>query len=158
MIPPAFAQENNTDTTQITNVEKFSKDGSIKVYVDSNPPKGGAPLTINLRFTDANTGYDIPHINYDLVALQNGSPVLTQLGLYAQSGVAQHITAALETDNHVDILIMLHGIGEHSPYSGPQGEMFEARIVPEFGPIVIVTLFVSIMVGLVLHKTILPRT
>lgn len=154
---PAFAQENSTETTQITSVEKVSEDGSLRVQVDSNPPKEGIPLTINLRFIDTSTGQDIPHVNYDLVALQNGEPMLSQLGLYAQNGVAQHITAALSTDNHVDVMIILHGIGETAPYSGPQGEMFEARIVPEFGPIVMVILLITIMAVIVLHKAIPMR-
>lgn len=155
---PAFAQENSTEaTTQITSVEKVSGDGSLRVHVDSNPPKEGIPLTINLRFIDASTGHDVPHVNYDLVALQNGEPVLSQLGLYTQNGVAQHITASLSTDNHVDVMVILHGIGETAPYSGPQGEMFEARIVPEFGPIVMIVLLVTITAVIVLHKSIPAR-
>jgi hypothetical protein len=92
----------------------------------------------------------------NLVALQNGEPVLSQLGLYTQNGVAQHITASLSTNNH-----RYHGNitwnRRDRPYSGPQGEMFEARIVPEFGPIVMSVLLVTITAVIVLHKSIPAR-
>lgn len=152
-IQPAFAQTDQTETTEMPIVEKISSDGSVKVRIDANLPKADSPLIINLRFIDANTNHDIPNVNYDIVALQNGEPVLSQVGMYTQSGIAQHITGALSTDSHVDVMVILHGIGESSPYSGPRGEMFEARIVPEFGTVAIIMLVITISMAVVLHKS-----
>lgn len=153
-IQPAFAQTNQTEIISETPiVEKISADGSIKVRIDANPPKADSPLIINLRFIDAITNYDIPNVNYDIAVLQNGEPVMSQLGMYTQSGIAQHITGALSTDNHVDIMVILHGIGENAPYSGPQGEMFEARIVPEFGTVAIIILVTTITMVIALHRS-----
>ncbi len=152
-IQPAFAQTNQTQDTETPIVEKISSDGSVKVRIDANLPKADSPLIINLRFIDVATNYDISNVNYDIVALQNGEPVLSQLGMYTQSGIAQHITGALSTDSHVDIMVILHGIGENAPYSGPQGEMFEARIVPEFGSVAIIILVTTISMVVVLHRS-----
>lgn len=155
LIQPAFAQNvtENITSTENTSVEQISADGTIKVQIDTNLPKTGSTLVINLRFVDTKTGNNLSNVNYDLVALQNGESILSQLGLYTQNGIAQHITSTLSADNHVDVMVILQGIGENSPYSGPQGEVFEARVVPEFGSISIIVLAIIISVTIVFHKT-----
>lgn len=135
LIHPVFAQGSDSDDDSTGNVssEMISTDGTIKIEMNASMPKTGSVLLINLRFIDASTGNNLQNVNYDLVALQNGEPVLSQLGLYSQNGIAQHTTSVLSTDNHVEIMVILQGIGENAPYHGPQGEVFETKVVPEFG-------------------------
>ncbi len=155
LIQPAFAQ-NTTDniiSSENTSIEQISADGAIKVQIDTNVPKTGSTLVINLRFIDTETGNNLSNVNYDLVALQNGELILSQLGLYTQNGIAQHITSTLSADNHVDIMVILQGIGENAPYSGPQGEVFEAKVVPEFGGISIIVLAIITSSTIVFYKT-----
>lgn len=154
LIQPAFAQNviDNMITENIS-VEQISADGTIKVQIDTNLPKTGSTLVINLKFIDTKTGNNLSNVNYDLVALQNGELILSQLGLYTQNGIAQHITSTLSADNHVDVIVILQGIGENSPYSGPQGEVIETRVVPEFGGISIIVLGVMTLITIVFYKT-----
>jgi hypothetical protein len=135
-----------------TSPEKISTDGSIKVNIDSNLPKADSSLIINLRFSDTATGIDLSNVNYDIIAMQNGEVVLSQLGLYAENGRAQHITSTLSTDNHVEIMVILQGIGQSAPYTGPHGEMIEFTIVPEFGVFVLVVMLLGITSTVVLQK------
>jgi hypothetical protein len=151
---PIFAQDVDSSEPVLENTrqEKISADGTIKVEIDSNLPKTGLPLTINLRFSDTSTGDDLANINYDIVAIQNGEITLSQLGLYSPSGRSQHTTLALSTDNHVEIMIILQGIGETAPYRGPQGEALEVSVVPEFGVIAPIIFLISTTIVLALQK------
>jgi hypothetical protein len=135
-------------------VLKTSRDGTINVQISSNLPKEGLPLTINLKFSDAKTGNDLSNVNYDIIAMQNGEVVLSQLGLYTANGKTQHTTLPLSTNNQVDIIVILQGIGENAPYTGPQGETIETIIVPEFGMIAPVALILAISVMIIIQKTI----
>jgi predicted secreted protein with PEFG-CTERM motif len=84
--------------------------------------------------------------------MQNGEIVLSQLGLYTANGRAQHVTSTLSTDNHVEIMIVLQGMGEAEPYTGPKGEMIELTVVPEFGAVVFVVLLLGITSTIVFAK------
>lgn len=151
---PAFAQNVTYNmVTENTGVEQVSTDGTIKVQINTNLPKTGSTLVINLKFIDTKTGNNLSNVNYDLVALQNGELILSQLGLYTQNGIAQHITGTLSADNHVDVIVILQGIGENSLYSGPQGEVIETRVVPEFGGISIIVLGVMTLITIGFYKT-----
>jgi hypothetical protein len=86
--------------------------------------------------------------------MQNGEVVLSQLGLYTANGKTQHTTLPLSTNNQVDIIVILQGIGENAPYTGPQGETIETIIVPEFGMIAPVALILAISVMIIIQKTI----
>lgn len=155
-----FAQAQEPDTVQPQNSTtlKVSEDGTINVQISSNLPKANSPLVINLRFSDAKTGNDLSDINYDMIAMQNGEVVLSQLGLYATDGRAQHVTSPLSTDNQVDVIVILQGIGKNAPYVGPQGETIETTVVPEFGVIAPVVLLLAVSLFIIVQKTIPPRT
>lgn len=127
----AFAQsDSNTETIKL---EKTSSDGSVMVHIESNLPKKGAPLFANIIFSNTATGSILHDVNYDVVAMQNGEIVLSQMGMYAKDGKADHTTAPLSTDNHVEVMIVLQGIGSEAPYSGPKGDMLKVTVIPEFG-------------------------
>ncbi|MEM4253470.1 MAG: hypothetical protein QXE84_08115 [Candidatus Nitrosotenuis sp.] len=73
---------------------------------------------MNTIFSNMATGSILHDVNYDVVAMQNGEIVLSQMGMYAKDGKADHTTAPLSTDNHVEVMIVLQGIGSEAPYSG----------------------------------------
>lgn len=151
---PIFAQDVDSNTvTEYARHEKISADGTVKVEIDSNLPKAGSVLTITVRFSDVATGDDLADINYDIVAMQNGEVVLSQLGMYSASGRGQHVTSTLSTDNHVEIIVILQGMGETAPYTGPQGEALEVSVIPEFGIITSVIFLTSLMIAFTLQKT-----
>ena len=84
---------------------------------------------------------DAEQVNYDLVATQNGVDVLTDKNYHAITGSGTHMTNALESDEPLDITIVVQGYGMSKPYTGPIDEsVVFTNIVPEFGMIVIVVL------------------
>jgi predicted secreted protein with PEFG-CTERM motif len=151
----SFAQDmtNQTDAVPIEKkiIERISSDGTIKVQIESNLPKEGNGLAIKVKFLD---GLDEPvnHVNYDVIAMQDGEIVLTELGMYARNGINEHMTFPLSTDSQVVVLVVFQGIGENAPYAGPIGETLEVTVVPEFGSMVAMILTLAIIATMVLHR------
>ncbi|CDI05741.1 hypothetical protein [Candidatus Nitrosotenuis uzonensis] len=146
----AFAQ--SEEIVQTVRSEMVSSDGTVRIQLESNLPKENTPLIITIKFSNIATGATLHDVNYDIVVMQNGELVLSQMGMYAEDGMAQHVTASLNTDNHVEVMIVLQGIGSQAPYSGPKGEMIEIVIVPEFGPVVFLILFLATIFMLATYK------
>lgn len=87
---------------------------------------------------------DVKHVNYDLMVTQNGVDVLTDKNYRTMTGSSIHSTNTLESDEPLDITIIVQGYGMSEPYTGPIDEhVVFANIVPEFGMIVIVVLGVA---------------
>lgn len=100
---------------QTVRLEMASADGTVRVHIESSMPKERTPLLINVKFSNTVTGSILHDVNYDFVAMQNGEIVLSQMGMYAEGGTAQHVTAPLSTDNQVEVMIVLQGIGSEAP-------------------------------------------
>ncbi len=87
---------------------------------------------------------DVKHVNYDLMVTQNGVDVLTDKNYRAMTGSSIHTTNTLESDEPLDITIIVQGYGMSEPYTGPIDEhVVFTNIVPEFGMIVIAVLGVA---------------
>lgn|GEM_PF-940030 len=140
---PVFAQEGESKT-HITHFEMMSSDGSMTVAVDSSLPSAGSPLLVNLGFFDQDENH-VFGMNYDIAIMQNGEIVLSQLGQHAANGIAHHATMPLTTDDQTVIMVVLQGIGKEAPYEGPQGETVEVTVVPEFGIMALLVLFLSVL-------------
>ena len=163
-MPLAFAQNSTSPTdgepqsADRTTVEQISEDGTIKVEIQSDLPKTGSVLSVSLRFLDVVTNMPISNVNYDIVAIQDGETVLSEIGAFAEKGVKTHMTSSLSNDSQVEVMVVLQGIGENAPLSGPIGETIDVKIAPEFGSIVVMMLTWSIVAGIILSKIMLvPR-
>jgi len=117
----------------------------------------GSPLTIEVEFIESD-GFVINHVNYDIVASQNGKVILADNGAHRHLfKYPVHTTNTLEFDpktHPVDIDVTFQGIGhfvgsltEESILGvyGPIGETSTFQVVPEFGVVVSLVLVVSIV-------------
>lgn len=150
---PALGQpeETGSEHPHVTHFERVSADGSMSVIIDSSLPEAGSPLVVNFQFLDQE-GNHVADVNYDIVVMQNGEIVLSQLGHYAPDGTAQHTTLSLSTDDKTDIMLLLQGIGKEAPYSGPRGETIEVTVVSEFGIAAFVMLSLAAMIGVIVQR------
>jgi predicted secreted protein with PEFG-CTERM motif len=125
----------------------MSADGSVTVGVHSGVPTEGKDLSLKIEFTDADDNA-IEHVNYDIIATQDGNQVLSAPGQHTHDGLADFRTSALRSDSPVDVQIKILGLGlpgEEASWTGPMGETMSVKVVPEFGQIAMMILAVSIV-------------
>tara|TARA_Y100000996_G_scaffold245697_1_gene193176 strand:- start:659 stop:1084 length:426 start_codon:yes stop_codon:yes gene_type:complete len=89
------------------------------------------------------------HVNYDIVATQNGETILDESGVHSHTGDGQHITSALSADasddSPIDVTVTFQGFGMvGEEMTGPVGLTNTAQAVPEFGTIAALILVVAI--------------
>ena len=89
------------------------------------------------------------HVNYDIVATQNGETILDESGNHSHTGEGQHITSALSADasddSPIDVTVTFQGFGmPGEEMTGPVGLTSNAQAVPEFGTIAALILVVAI--------------
>ena len=89
------------------------------------------------------------HVNYDIVATQNGETILDESGVHSHTGEGQHITSALSADasddSPIDVTVTFQGFGMvGEEMTGPVGLTNTAQAVPEFGTIAALILVVAI--------------
>ena len=117
----------------------------------------GTPLTIEVEFMESD-GFVINHVNYDIVATQNGNVILADNGAHSHLfKYPVHTTGVLDFDpktHPVDIDVKFQGIGhfvgsltEESILGvyGPIGQTSTFQVVPEFGVVVSLVLVISIV-------------
>ena len=117
----------------------------------------GSPLIIEVEFIESD-GFVINHVNYDIVASQNGNVILADNGAHRHLfKYPVHTTNVLEFDpkiHPVDIDVTFQGIGhfvgsltEESILGvyGPIGQTSTFQVVPEFGVVVSLVLVISIV-------------
>ena len=117
----------------------------------------GSPLIIEVEFIESD-GFVINHVNYDIVASQNGNLILADDGAHRHLfKYPVHTTSVLEFDpktHPVDIDVTFQGIGhfvgsltEESILGvyGPIGQTSTFQVVPEFGVVVSLVLVISIV-------------
>jgi len=124
-----------------------SADGSIMVKIGSGKPTSGETLSLDVEFTDPD-GNAIEHVNYDIVASQDGAQVLEEAGKHTMSGTDMLTTAALTSENPVDVNVTILGIGpedDKANWTGPNGETISVKVVPEFGPVAMIILATAIV-------------
>jgi predicted secreted protein with PEFG-CTERM motif len=130
-----------------TTVTGLSSDGKVRVEITADNPIKDSTMTIKVTFRDSSGGTVKQDANYDIVAMQNGKQVLSELGWYAKEGNGVHVTKTLESNDSVDINVRLlgFGVGDESQWSGPKGEVLMFNVVPEFGAIAMIILGIAIM-------------
>ena len=124
----------------------------------TNDAQKGSPLTIEVEFLESD-GFVINHVNYDIIASQNGKVILADNGAHRHLfKYPVHTTDVLEFDpktHPVDIDVTFQGIGhfvgsltEESILGvyGPIGKTSTFQVVPEFGMVVSLVLVLSIVV------------
>ena len=124
----------------------------------TNDAQKGSPLTIEVEFLESD-GFVINHVNYDIIASQNGKVILSDNGAHRHLfKYPVHTTDVLEFDpktHPVDIDVTFQGIGhfvgsltEESILGvyGPIGQTSAFQVVPEFGMVVSLVLVLSIVV------------
>ena len=87
------------------------------------------------------------HVNYDIVAVQDGETVLEDMGAHEHMGVGSHKTMQLDLDPEkypLDITVTFNGYGI-SEMTGETGDVVFASIVPEFGAMAALVLAVAIV-------------
>jgi len=126
-----------------TEIMGMIADGSIMIELSTGTPTTGEGLSIEVEFTDAD-GNVIQHANYDITATQNGESVLDDMGAHEHMGQGSHMTAPLSSDDPVDVTVTFQGIGVDT-ITGPQGEVVEFTVVPEFGTIAVMILGIAIV-------------
>ena len=90
---------------------------------------------------------DSEHVNYDIVAVQDGETVLEDMGAHEHMGVGSHRTMQLDLDPAeypLDITVTFNGYGI-SEMTGETGDVVFANIVPEFGAVAALVLAVAIV-------------
>ncbi|MGQ0375931.1 MAG: CARDB domain-containing protein [Nitrososphaerota archaeon] len=135
--------------------KSISADGTINVYVESDPPKVGEEMYMYLTFTDTNEK-KIEHINYAITGKQDGELVFFADNAYEAEGEGLHITKALDSDSPVDIQVTILGIGlqgEQNNWSGPKDEVVSLQVIPEFPTALIVLIATTSMAVVFTTKT-----
>ena len=89
------------------------------------------------------------HVNYDIVATQNGQTILDESGVHSHTGEGNHVTSALSVDasdaSPIDVTVTFQGFGmPGEEMTGPVGLTSNAQAVPEFGTIAALILVVAI--------------
>jgi len=114
--------------------KSVSSDGTINVYVESDPPKIGEEMYMYVTFTGVNEK-KIEHINYAITGKQDEELVFFADNVYEAEGEGLHITRVLDSDSPVDIQVTILGIGlqsDQTNWTGPRGEVVSLQIIPEF--------------------------
>ena len=123
------------------------------VAVWSSEPAAGEQMKVYIKFKDQE------HVNYDIMATQNGNEVLSDMGAHEHEGKGMHMTAPLESADPVDINVTFNGYGVDT-MTGPIGdEVMFANIVPEFGTIAMMVLAVAIVsiIAITAKSRVIPR-
>ncbi len=129
-------------------VKGMSSDGSVHVDIEAGTPEAGKALTLKIDFTDA-SGTKLQHVNYAIVATQDGSQVLSKSDGHTHTGEDTLTTDALGSAGAVDIQVTLNGQGlpgtDPSTWTGPKGDIVKLQVVPEFGAIATVVLAIAVV-------------
>ncbi len=125
----------------------FSSDASIMVELSTSDPVPEEPMSLHLKFFDSETGNVPQNVNYDIVVTQNGSKVLSEMGVHDEDGRNSHETSSLDSFDLVDVEITILGFGlpgDEANWTGPKGGVITYADVPEFGTIAMMILAISV--------------
>ena len=120
----------------------------IMVSITTGDAGSGEMMTVTVEITDID-GNAVEHVNYDVMATQDGTTVLDDTGVHDHDGVMEHTTMALpmaaSDATPVDVQVTFNGFGIDPPFTGPVGEVATKQVVPEFGTIAMMILGISII-------------
>ena len=101
------------------------------------------------------------HVNYEIIATQNGNEVLREEGHAHTSMMTSHNAPGFVSDeNPMDVEVVSLGIGlPGEEWTGPTGTIGTKQIVPEFGTIAMMILGVAIVsiIALSAKSRVIPR-
>ncbi len=124
------------------------EDGGIMVSITTGDAGAGEMMTVNVEFTNMD-GSAVEHVNYDVMATQDGTTILDDTGVHDHDGVMEHTTMELamaaSDATPVDVQVTFNGFGIDPPFTGPIGEVATKQVVPEFGTIAMMILGISII-------------
>jgi predicted secreted protein with PEFG-CTERM motif len=129
-------------------------DVELMVVISDSAVMGGTQ--VELEFSEL-------HVNYDIIATQNGEVVFEETGLHSMENFATHQIDAVGSDeNPIDVEVVSLGIGapgNEDDWTGPVGQVATAKVVPEFGTIAMMVLVVAIIsiVAVTAKSRIVPR-
>ena len=127
---------------------------STEVKLRTSELTSGEAMDISIEFEGAE------HVNYDIMATQNGDTVLDEQGVHQHDGYGAHTTTALSSSDPLDITVTFQGYGVDDPKTGPIGEeVVFSNVVPEFGTIAMMVLAVAIIsiVAVTAKSRVIPR-
>ena len=138
-------------------------DEPIMVEISSNTADAGEMLAIDVTFTTM-SGEGVEHINYNILATQNGEVVLEANDVHDHDGINEHMTAPLPAatsdDTPVEVEVIFNGYGlPDGEKTGPIGQVTTMQVVPEFGTIAMMILAVAIIsiVAVTAKSRVVPR-
>ena len=110
-----------------------------EVEIWTSVPSTGMAMDITVLFDDSE------HVNYDIVASQDGETVLDDRAAHEHEGMGKHTTELLNSEKPVDVTINFQGYGIDT-IIGPVGDQVVfTNVVPEFGTIATLILIVAIV-------------
>ena len=154
------AQSGQIDVTpagiseKLNYIIKASSDGTILVTIETTDATPGEYMGINVIFKDTENKL-IKHVNYDMRVTQNGQEFLVVKSQHAKTGMAEHWTRPLFTDDPVDVEITILGMGlpkERTNWTGPHEDVLTFYTVPEFGLLAFTIFTISVMTMIVLAQ------
>lgn len=159
IVQEAHAEDGHEDDGE--RAMAMSADGSVTVGIHSGVPTEGEELSLEIEFTDADNNA-IEHVNYDIIATQDGTEVLSESGQHSHDGLADLTTGMLSSDSPVDVQIKILGLGlpgEEASWTGPIGETMSVKVVPEFGQIAMIVLAIAIVsiVAVTTRSKVIPK-
>ena len=144
-------------------MEMAHSDEPLMIEISSNTADAGEMLLVDVTFTTM-SGESVSHINYNIVATQNGEVVLEENDVHDHDGVVEHMTAPLPAatsdDTPVEVKVTFNGYGmPGEEMTGPIGEVATKQVVPEFGTIAMMVLAVAIIsiVAVTAKSRVVPR-
>jgi predicted secreted protein with PEFG-CTERM motif len=145
--------------------EAMGEEAGVAINIESQPAGAGESMTIDVEFVKMEG--ETEHVNYNIMATQDGQVVLDEKGVHDHDGAMSHTTMALPMaasgDNPVDVDVEFLGFGlpddDPSTWTGPIGQMGETQVVPEFGTIAVMILGIAIVsiIAVTARSKVIPR-
>jgi len=146
-------EEGHAHEESAASVTGILSDGT-EIKIRTSEPTASEMLEISIEFEGAE------HVNYNIMATQNGDVVLNDEGVHQHDGYGAHMTAPLSSSDPLDITVTFQGYGVDDPKTGPIGEeVVFSNVVPEFGTIAMMILAVAIIsiIAVTAKSRVIPR-
>jgi predicted secreted protein with PEFG-CTERM motif len=141
--------ETNLGAITIGNTVKNSSDNNLMAEIIPTNGKQGEQMTIDIKITDLQ-GNPPQHLTYNIQAAQGTTVLLNEEGhMHEGTTTATYKTKSLPVAasdaTPVNITVNAVGFGHGDQYVGSFGEIAAKKVVPEFGPLVLMILTLSIV-------------
>jgi predicted secreted protein with PEFG-CTERM motif len=138
-------------------------EGELMVDITTSKAAKGEIMTVSVKITHMD-GDTVEHVNYDVMATQNGKTILDDKGVHDHDGIMDHKTMPLANAasdaNPVDVKVTFKGFGlPGETMTGPVGEIATKKVVPEFGTIAVMILGIAIIsiIAVTARSKVIPR-